>query len=78
MRFCLDFPRCSNYCACVSFPTSYEIEPTRELVALGFTNIGGSVLFTLPALGSLSRSALNASGGTKTQLAGLVRCRFQS
>ena len=52
---------------------SYEIDSTRELVALGFTNIGGSLIMTLPALGSLSRSALNASGGTKTQLSGLVR-----
>ncbi|KAI8841154.1 sulfate transporter family-domain-containing protein [Chytriomyces cf. hyalinus JEL632] len=51
---------------------NYSVSPNRELVALGFANIVGSLFGGWPAFGSLGRSAVNDAAGAKTQLAGLV------
>jgi MFS superfamily sulfate permease-like transporter len=61
------FPLCWLCC------NSYEIDPTRELVALGIANIGGGIFSTLPSQAPLSRSAVNAATGAKSQVALLVR-----
>jgi SulP family sulfate permease len=52
----------------------YEIEPTREFVALGCANIVGSMFGTLPSLSPLSRSAINSDAGARSQLSLMVRC----
>ncbi len=51
----------------------YEIDPTREFVALGCANIVGSLFGTLPSLSPLSRSAINSDAGARSQLSLMVR-----
>lgn len=52
----------------------YDIHPNRELVALGFANLAGGVTGGYPIAGGLSRTAVNARAGARTQLAALVTC----
>lgn len=47
------------------------INPNKELLALGTSNILGSFFQSFPITGSFSRSAVNQSAGAKTNLAGL-------
>lgn len=49
-----------------------ELDPNRELVALGLANAGGGLLRGYPVAGGLSRTAVNAQAGARTPLAGLV------
>lgn len=49
----------------------YEINANQELIALGLSNIGGSLTQGYPITGGLSRSAVNASAGAKTALASM-------
>jgi len=48
----------------------YRIDANQELLALGFANLGAGLTQAYPVNGSLSRSALSDSSGTKSQLAG--------
>jgi high affinity sulfate transporter 1 len=50
----------------------YEIDPNRELIALGAANIGAGLSSGMVVNGSLSKTAVNASAGAKSQLSGLV------
>ncbi|KAF9075580.1 sulfate anion transporter [Rhodocollybia butyracea] len=51
----------------------YSISPNRELVALGASNIGASLIpGTLPAFGSITRTRINGDVGGVTQMASLV------
>lgn len=50
----------------------YEIEGTRELVGLGFANIGGALFQGYPVTGSFSRTAVNSDAGARTTLSGVV------
>ena len=52
----------------------YDIHPNRELIALGFANLGGGVTGGYPVAGGFSRTAVNARAGARTQLAALVTC----
>jgi SulP family sulfate permease len=49
----------------------YEIDPNRELLGLGAANIGAGLSSGMIVNGSLSKTAVNASAGAHTQLAGL-------
>lgn len=49
----------------------YQIIPDQELVAIGVTNLIGTVFHAYPATGSFSRSALKAKCNVKTPLSGL-------
>lgn len=49
---------------------AYTISPNRELVALGVSNVLGSLCHSYPVFGSLSRSAV--ASGSKTQGAGAI------
>ncbi|KAI9098695.1 sulfate transporter family-domain-containing protein [Phlyctochytrium arcticum] len=49
---------------------SYSVSPNRELVAIGVSNIVGSLFGAYPAFGSLGRSAVNNAAGAVTQVAG--------
>ncbi len=51
---------------------SYQIDPNKELIALGSGNIAGSFFQSFPATGSFSRSAVNYSSGGKTGIASLI------
>ena len=50
----------------------YEIDPNRELIGLGAANIGSGLSSGMVVNGSLSKTAVNASAGAKSQLSGLV------
>ncbi len=51
---------------------SYQIDPNKELIALGAGNIAGSFFQSFPSTGSFSRSAVNYDTGAKTGVASLV------
>lgn len=50
---------------------NYVINPSQELVAVGFTNVIGPFLGAYPATGSFSRTAIKSKAGVRTPLAGL-------
>ncbi|KAK3312377.1 sulfate transporter family-domain-containing protein [Apodospora peruviana] len=50
---------------------NYIINPSQELVALGFTNVFGPFLGGYPSTGSFSRTAIKAKAGVRTPLAGI-------
>jgi sodium-independent sulfate anion transporter 11 len=50
---------------------NYVINPSQELVAVGFTNIIGPFLGAYPATGSFSRTAIKSKAGVRTPLAGI-------
>lgn len=50
---------------------NYTINPSQELVAVGFTNLFGPFLGAYPATGSFSRTAIKSKAGVRTPLAGI-------
>ncbi|CAA9966846.1 Sulfate permease [Pyrenophora teres f. maculata] len=50
---------------------NYVINPSQELVAVGFTNVVGPFLGAYPATGSFSRTAIKSKAGVRTPLAGI-------
>ena len=50
---------------------NYIIDPSQELVALGFTNLFGPFLGGYPSTGSFSRTAIKSKAGVRTPLAGI-------
>ncbi|KAF2751490.1 sulfate permease 2 [Sporormia fimetaria CBS 119925] len=50
---------------------NYTINPSQELVAVGFTNLLGPFLGGYPATGSFSRTAIKSKAGVRTPLAGI-------
>jgi sulfate permease, SulP family len=50
----------------------YNISPSQELCALGLSNIGTAFFGGYVVGGALSRTAVNASSGAKSKLAGVV------
>ncbi|PKS05015.1 hypothetical protein jhhlp_008381 [Lomentospora prolificans] len=50
---------------------NYVIDPSQELVAVGFTNLLGPFLGGYPATGSFSRTAIKAKAGVRTPFAGI-------
>ncbi|KAK3934259.1 sulfate transporter family-domain-containing protein [Diplogelasinospora grovesii] len=50
---------------------NYIIDPSQELVAIGFSNVFGPFLGGYPATGSFSRTAIKAKAGVRTPLAGV-------
>ncbi|GEM06635.1 sulfate permease [Rhodotorula toruloides] len=49
---------------------NYKIDPNQELIAIGVSNLVGTVFNAYPATGSFSRSAIKAKAGVRTPLAG--------
>lgn len=52
----------------------YEINPNRELIALGLANLAGGATGGYPIAGGFSRTAVNVRAGARTQVAALVTC----
>ncbi|UYM03617.1 SulP family inorganic anion transporter [Solicola gregarius] len=50
----------------------YDIDPNRELIGMGASNLGTGVLSGMVVNGSLSKTAVNGSAGAKSQASGLV------
>ncbi len=51
---------------------SYEVDPNQELIALGTSNIIGSLFQSYPTTGGFSRTAVNDQAGAKTGLASII------
>ena len=47
------------------------VDASQEMVALGFSNLLGSFVQSMPTTGSFSRTAVNSASGVKTPLGGL-------
>ncbi|TPN86870.1 SulP family inorganic anion transporter [Aquimarina algicola] len=52
--------------------TDYEIDANQELIALGASNMIGSLFQSYPTTGGFSRTAVNDQAGAKTGIAALV------
>ncbi len=50
----------------------YDINPNRELVGLGAANLGAGLMSGMVVNGSLSKSAVNANSGARSQVSGLT------
>jgi high affinity sulfate transporter 1 len=50
----------------------YAIDPDRELIGLGAANLGAGFASGMVVNGSLSKTAINAGAGARTQLSGLT------
>jgi high affinity sulfate transporter 1 len=50
----------------------YEIDVNRELIGLGAANLGAGLSAGMVVNGSLSKTAVNASGGARSQLSGIA------
>lgn len=50
----------------------YKIRPNQELIALGLSNMAGSLFKSYPITSSFSRSAINQESGATTGMASLV------
>lgn len=51
---------------------NYTINPSQELIAIGFTNIFGPFIGAYPATGSFSRTAIKSKAGVRTPFAGVI------
>src|SRR5579862_3050918 len=51
---------------------NYTINPSQELIAIGFTNVLGPFLGAYPATGSFSRTAIKSKAGVRTPFAGVI------
>lgn len=50
----------------------YEVDPNQELIALGTSNIIGSLFQSYPTTGGFSRTAVNDQAGAKTGISPLI------
>jgi high affinity sulfate transporter 1 len=50
----------------------YDIDPDQELLALGASNIGSGLTSGMVVNGSLSKTAVNAAAGARSQLSGVI------
>ncbi|MFT5254191.1 MAG: SulP family sulfate permease [Flavobacteriales bacterium] len=50
----------------------YRVRPNQELIALGISNMVGSLFKAYPSTSSFSRSAINQESGAKTGMAALI------
>ncbi|GJN87603.1 hypothetical protein Rhopal_000558-T1 [Rhodotorula paludigena] len=51
---------------------NYKIDPNQELIAIGVSNMVGTLFGAYAATGSFSRSAIKAKAGVRTPLAGWI------
>jgi len=54
-----------------AFAGGKPVDASQEMIALGFCNIFGSFVSSMPTTGSFSRTAVNAASGVKTPMGGL-------
>lgn len=50
----------------------YDVEPNRELAGLGLSNLGAGLLSGMVVNGSLSKTAVNAGAGARSQISALT------
>ena len=56
----------------------YDVNPNKELIALGAANIAGSLFKGYPVTGGFSRTAVNGQAGAKTPLASMITAALPS
>jgi SulP family sulfate permease len=56
----------------LAFRRREKIDPDRELMALGLTNVAGACVGAMPVAGGFARSMVNFEAGARTQLAAIV------
>ncbi|MGQ0621917.1 MAG: SulP family inorganic anion transporter [Panacagrimonas sp.] len=56
----------------LAFRRREKIDPDRELLALGVTNVAGAFVGAMPVAGGFARSMVNFEAGAKTQAAAIV------
>lgn len=56
----------------LAFRRHEKVDPDRELMALGVTNIAGACVGSMPVAGGFSRSMVNFDAGARTQAAAVV------
>lgn len=56
----------------LAFRRRERVDPDRELIALGMTNMAGAAFGAMPTAGSFSKSMVNFEAGARTQLAGML------
>jgi sulfate permease, SulP family len=56
----------------LAFRRREKIDPDRELLALGLTNLGGACIGAMPVAGGFARSMVNFDAGARTQAAAIV------
>lgn len=56
----------------LAFRRREKIDPDRELLALGLTNMAGACVGAMPVAGGFARSMVNFEAGAKTQAAAIV------
>lgn len=52
--------------------SDYTVDPNQEMIALGASNIIGSIFSSYPVTGGFSRSAVNDQAGAKTGISSLI------
>lgn len=55
-----------------SVEKDHKVLPDKELIALGFSNLIGSMLQSFPVAGGFSRSAVNHKAGARTQFSAII------
>ncbi|KAJ9600808.1 hypothetical protein L9F63_001020 [Diploptera punctata] len=60
-----------NVAIAKSFSTGAMLDATQEMITLGFCNIVGSFVRSMPINGSFTRSAVNNASGVKTPFGGI-------
>lgn len=55
---------------------NYRIRPDQELLALGFSKVGGAFFQAFPTTGSFTRSAVNDQAGARTGMASVFAATF--
>jgi SulP family sulfate permease len=56
----------------LAFRRREKIDPDRELLALGVTNVAGAFVGAMPVAGGFARSMVNFEAGAKTQAAAII------
>lgn len=56
----------------LAFRRREKIDPDRELLALGLTNVAGACVGAMPVAGGFARSTVNFEAGARTQAAAIV------
>ena len=56
----------------IAAKVGYEIDPDRELIGLGVSNVASALSGGFPSFGSLSRTPVNYITGARTRFAGVI------
>ncbi|XP_044584519.1 sodium-independent sulfate anion transporter-like isoform X1 [Cotesia glomerata] len=61
-----------NIAIAKAFAKGKSVDANQEMIALGFCNLFGSFVRSMPVAGSFTRTAINSASGVKTPMGGIV------